>query len=214
MSNLKKTLSVPLKFDFSVLILLGLFLYTYGIRGLLYFLIVEVSILFHEYSHVYAAIKNNVPVQYVKTFLFGAGAFMESNSILLNKKVGLIIAFAGPFGSFILASISLLFYLLLNGTPSGILGFIFMINIMLTVFNLLPLYPSDGGRILYCLLSYIMDYKKALKMSVILSIILSIAGIVASFIFGSFWMVFMFIILILFAVADYNNSKQVLGSSI
>lgn len=90
-------------------------------------------------------------------FLFGYAKPVPVNfSNLKPRRLGeILVAFAGPGVNFILAFISvLLLYINPNQETFGnnILERSFMINIVLGVFNLLPILPLDGGRILNGLL--------------------------------------------------------------
>jgi Zn-dependent protease len=80
----------------------------------------------------------------------------------LEPKKEINMAFAGPYISFIISSLSFSLWLILKkshiypheGSPLGsVLLFSGLINLGLGLFNLLPVFPSDGGRTLRSLLS-------------------------------------------------------------
>jgi Zn-dependent protease/predicted transcriptional regulator len=106
------------------------------------------SVLIHELGHSLVAIRRGVQVESISLFIFGGV------SALRNEPPGaideLLIAAAGPLTSFLLAA---LFYVsggLLPGAsaPRAVAAYMTMINLMLAVFNLLPGFPLDGGRVL------------------------------------------------------------------
>lgn len=205
MSIWKKITKVPLQFHWSALLLLFLFLYQVGLLGIVYYAILMFSLLFHEYSHVYAALKENLPVEKVVVFALGAGAYIDSKELYFNQKLGLKISFAGPLGSFILATLGFMFYLL---SPNIITAYFFAINIIFGVFNLLPLFPTDGGRILYSLLSYKFPALKAMYIATIISYVLSGLGAVVALVFSMWWMFIIFIFIIFFAYTQYMGFKN------
>jgi Zn-dependent protease len=167
------------------------------------------SLLFHEYSHVYAAISEDLPVEKVVVFALGAGAFIDSKEIFFDQRLGLKVSLAGPIGSFILAILGAFIYLLM---PNTITLYFFAINVLFGVFNLLPLFPTDGGRVLYSLLSYKLSPLKAMKVAAIISYVLSGAGALVSAFFGLWWMLVIFIFIIFFAKAQLEGfKKEVLG---
>jgi len=124
------------------------------IAGLLAALFFFVSLLLHELSHSVVARRAGHEVRSITLFLFGGAAEMTSEPE--NPATEFRIAIAGPLASFALA---LFFWvagrLLPAATPDlllGVLGYLAWINLALGVFNLLPGFPLDGGRILRALL--------------------------------------------------------------
>lgn len=110
-----------------------------------------VSLLAHELAHSLVAKLRGIPVHRITFFLFGgmAQTSMDSRTPLEE----FLIAIAGPLCSFLLA---VLFFGLwmagaVNGWPAVLAGgalYIAVLNLVLCVFNLLPGYPMDGGRVL------------------------------------------------------------------
>ena len=109
---------------------------------------------------------------------------------LIDPKKEIYMAFAGPLISFIISGLSFLIWLelhqsnilIIQGFPiSSIVFYSAMINFVIGLFNLLPVFPSDGGRILRSFLSYhTHDQFKAtinaIKIGWILSISILIIG--------------------------------------
>jgi Zn-dependent protease len=106
------------------------------------------SIVFHEVSHSVVALRYLIPVRSITLFVFGGLAKIEHDPE--NAKQEFTIAIAGPFSSLFLAGFFWLISHLAAGhemvaTASRSLS---EINLVLAVFNLLPGFPLDGGRIL------------------------------------------------------------------
>jgi Zn-dependent protease/predicted transcriptional regulator len=122
--------------------------------GVIAALLLFVSVLVHELSHALLAIRAGIKVPRIRLFLFGGVSEMASEP--RDPRAELRIAAAGPATSIVLA---ILFWLLrLSGIAAGLPGvdavlvYLGTINLALGIFNLLPGFPLDGGRILRALL--------------------------------------------------------------
>lgn len=109
------------------------------------------SILLHELGHSLVAIRNGIPVNGITLFIFGGVAQIGGRAP--SAMVELKVAAAGPLVSFALGGIFLLLGwvtgdIALISAPATWLG---TLNLTLAVFNLLPGFPLDGGRILRAL---------------------------------------------------------------
>ena len=124
---------------------------TYWLMGGISALLLFVSVVLHELAHSLVAKKEKLGVDKIVLFLFGGVS--EITEEPKSAKDEFKMAIAGPLSSFVLAFvfwISLI--LVLNPLGSQILSSIFwymvIVNFMLGVFNLLPGFPLDGGRVL------------------------------------------------------------------
>lgn len=108
------------------------------------------SILLHELGHSVIALRHSVPVRSITLFFFGGVAVMEREPE--SARAEFQIAIAGPLVSAFLA----LGFVLLERVSGPELTFVFgwltRINFIVAVFNLLPGFPLDGGRILRAVL--------------------------------------------------------------
>ena len=115
------------------------------LTGLLFFL----SLLLHELAHSLFAQRHGLPVREITLFALGGVSQIEKNPA--SAKTEFWMAFVGPLTS---AVIGLLCEVLrsLAGSPARppyvMLAWLGYINLALAVFNLVPGYPLDGGRIL------------------------------------------------------------------
>ncbi len=119
--------------------------------GLVTALLFFASVLVHELAHSLVARKRGIPIARITLFIFGGVSSLEGEPT--TAPVEAWIAFVGPLTSIVLG---LLFNALAIGigvrTPAGIAAqYLGMANLILGVFNLLPAYPLDGGRVLHAL---------------------------------------------------------------
>lgn len=112
----------------------------------------------HEMSHVFAAKSFKVDVQEIKFLPFGFYAKMDrlEEARLLPQ---LIIIASGPLSFFI--SLGVIKYLLNCGFISQYgYNYAFQANLAILLFNLIPFYPLDGGRLIDSFLSCFISEKK------------------------------------------------------
>ena len=122
--------------------------------GLLTALLFFGSLLLHELSHSVVARRAGLEVPSITLFLFGGASEMTREPE--DPATELRVAIVGPLTSF---AVALVFWALSRALPAetpglllGVLGYLAWINLALGVFNLLPGFPLDGGRILRALL--------------------------------------------------------------
>ncbi len=128
----------------------GLDLATYWAIGITSAIILFVSVLVHELSHSYVAKKNGLPIARITLFFFGGVSEMTEEPQDPGLEVRM--AAAGPLMSFLIAGVlGGLWYIskfaVAPVAVSATLGYGALINAVLGVFNLLPAFPLDGGRV-------------------------------------------------------------------
>lgn len=129
----------------------GLSSQTYWIMGIVGAIGLFFSIVVHELSHSLVARHFGMPIQGITLFLFGGVAEMKKEPP--SPKAEFMMAIAGPLSSIFLAVV---FYVLSQATRGagwpeavyGVIKYLAWINGTLAVFNLVPAFPLDGGRIL------------------------------------------------------------------
>lgn len=112
-------------------------------------LLLFATVLIHELAHSFTARANNLPVREITLFIFGGVSNLTQEP--QTPKIELMVAIAGPLASAILAGLFYVLYLVLQNAPSEIdaaLGYLAWVNVILAVFNLIPGFPLDGGRVL------------------------------------------------------------------
>lgn len=152
-----------------------------------------VCVVLHEMGHSLVARRFGIPVREIVLLPIGGVAFLGKNP---KKPIEeLLIAVAGPAVNVVIALVlgAVLFSqgLLPSDTDQRIVGepsfqtalfTLFVANVMLAVFNLVPAFPMDGGRILRALLAMSMGFPKATRLAAGLGQILAaVAGVAAVF---------------------------------
>ena len=113
------------------------------------------SIIAHEFCHSLVARRSGMPMKGITLFIFGGVAEMGDEPP--SAKDEFLIAVVGPLSSIAIAVIFYGIYQLgrASGWPQAVIGvvaYLSMINGLLAVFNLVPAFPLDGGRILRSIL--------------------------------------------------------------
>lgn len=105
------------------------------------------SVLLHELGHSLVALRYKHPVNHITLYIFGG--ISEIASEVRNALEEFIIAFAGPLTSFLLAAIFYLLSLIFRTVIPvyAAVKYLALINATLAVFNLIPGFPLDGGRV-------------------------------------------------------------------
>lgn len=116
--------------------------------ALLFAVLLYVSVLIHELAHCVAARHYGLPVRSITLYLLGGVSEIDREAEQPCQEFW--IAFSGPLLSLVLAGLGFLCYLLVD--PATVLGVLiwqlWVANLLVGVFNLLPGLPLDGGRIL------------------------------------------------------------------
>lgn len=152
---------------------------TLGIAASLLFFI---SITIHELAHSFMAIRNSIPVKSITLFIFGGVSQITREAT--QPIIELLVAVVGPLSSLVIAGIFSLIYFLLAGAGNvviaGLVQWLAFINVMLALFNLIPGFPLDGGRVFRAFLWMGMkDYSRATRIATLTG-----RGIGFLFIFG------------------------------
>ncbi|MEM7133554.1 MAG: site-2 protease family protein [Chloroflexota bacterium] len=169
--------------------------------GILTIVLLFVCVTLHEFGHALVAQRYDVKVPHITLLPIGGVASLER--IPDKPSEEFFIAIAGPLVNIAIAIVLLPIIVLVsystgidysfsfNGLltqmrePSlfGLLVYLFGTNLLLAVFNLLPAFPMDGGRILRALLAMVLPYVQATNIAVIIgramAVLLFLWGIVS-----------------------------------
>lgn len=127
----------------------------YWIMGISGMLGLFICVILHELGHAVVAKSFGLPITNITLFIFGGVAELKKEPT--SPKMEFWMAIAGPIVSFILAFIA---YFVTKigvqwGWPvpvTGVTGYLAVINLLLALFNLIPAFPLDGGRIFRAIL--------------------------------------------------------------
>lgn len=118
------------------------------ILGLATSILFFASVVFHELSHSIVAKHYKIPVQSITLFVFGGLSRIARDPASAMQEFN--VAIAGPLSSLVLAGCFWLIYHYLSAGEMihAAAGWLWEINLMLALFNLVPGFPLDGGRVL------------------------------------------------------------------
>ncbi len=172
---------------FLLLAWLGIVYYNQGgtagaVSGVSFILLLFLSVLLHEFGHVYAARMYGIKTRDVTLLPIGGVASLER----MPEKPGqeIVVALAGPAVNLVIA---LILFIVLQGqfdfseiarmqdaqtqraqireVQSTLLAQVAAANVTLLVFNLIPAFPMDGGRVLRALLSLRLGFSRATQVA-------------------------------------------------
>jgi Zn-dependent protease len=120
---------------------------TYWILGALTTILLFVAVLLHELGHAVVALHYQVPVRGISLFLFGGVAQMDEEPPAPAAEFW--IAIAGPLVSLVLAAALGLLRAAVPGMSPllALAEYLAFVNVTLALFNLIPGFPLDGGRV-------------------------------------------------------------------
>jgi Zn-dependent protease/CBS domain-containing protein len=189
---------------------------TYLIMGLSGTFLFFVSLLLHEIAHSLVARAKGIPVEGITLFLFGGMAHTRMEAETPGDEF--LIAGAGPVMSVFIALVLGGVWMLGGGagfdpTVLAVLQYIAILNVILAVFNLLPGFPLDGGRLFRAIVWKVTgDVNRATRVASwggrILAYLLIAFGLLNAFagnVLGGLWMAFIGWFLRNAAISSYQQ---------
>jgi len=159
-----RVMGIPIGLDYSWFLIFGLLTWSlavsyypaefrqwspvmYWATGAATAILLFASVLLHELGHSLVALRYKIPVRSINLFIFGGVAQIGAEPP--SAAAELAIAVAGPAVSLALAAIFWAAKPVVAGIQPlwGMFKYLAYINFMLVVFNLIPGYPLDGGRV-------------------------------------------------------------------
>jgi Zn-dependent protease/predicted transcriptional regulator len=120
---------------------------TYWMMGACAALLLFASVLLHELSHSFVARQRGLRVDSITLFIFGGVSNLSSEPTRPGDE--LLVAVVGPLTSLALGAMCwVLTSASVGGVAGALLGYLSLANLVLGVFNLIPGFPLDGGRVL------------------------------------------------------------------
>ena len=144
-----------------------------AIQDTLFVVLIFGIIVLHEYGHALTARRFGVQTRDITLLPIGGVARLER--IPENPVQELLIAVAGPAVNVVIAAICFVLILVTgSGAPQAesadlldapLLQRLLSVNVLLVLFNMLPAFPMDGGRVLRSLLAMNMNYVSATRLA-------------------------------------------------
>jgi len=142
-----------------------------AVQGVVFIVLVFLCVVLHEFGHVYAASRYGVKTPDITLLPIGGVARLSRIPEKPNQE--LTVAVAGPLVNVVIAG---LLFLALGHLPTmadiqlenpalNMLARLATVNVFLVLFNLIPAFPMDGGRMLRALLAYRLGFARATQVA-------------------------------------------------
>lgn len=185
---IKKTVKTPLSMHWSIVFLYATFVYALNDFWLATWLFLGslISVLIHEWSHVYFANKYGYETKKIVFMALGAAAMIDLEKHVKDHKNEALLALAGPVSSFVLGMLLVPLFMIWR---NDFLAIMIALNVLMAIFNAIPVYPLDGGRVFSSLLSLKLGAEKALKVVRVINYVVLIPSLVYYLYNFSVWMI-------------------------
>jgi len=189
--------------------------FTYWVTGILTSLLFFTSVVAHELAHSLVGRANGIPIRGITLFIFGGVAHMTREATHPNAELKM--AIAGPACSLVIGGVFALIWLLTRNAFAPIAAmanWLAIMNVALAVFNMIPGFPLDGGRVSRSLLwRFTSDYRRstriASRVGQVIGYLFILVGILIMFVthqwFTGVWLAFIGWFLENAASASYNQ---------
>lgn len=180
--------------------------------------LIFLCVLMHEFGHSLVAQRYKITVH--RILLLPIGGMAQFARVPKQPTAELLITVAGPAVNFVIAA----FLWLIVGWPEAGLEsiidltpldfyemgvFILYINLLMGIFNLIPAFPMDGGRIFRSLLAYRLPYTRATQIAVYTGKVLSAGGAIFAILYlQSIFLAILFGFIFFSGDAEYQLAKQ------
>ncbi len=168
-----------------------------ALQGVGLILAVFGCVVLHELGHALAARRFNIRTKDITILPIGGVARLERMPEEPRQELG--VALAGPMVNLLIAAGILAALVLvyswaaifdLRVVGGNFLTKLMIINVALAIFNLLPAFPMDGGRVVRALLATRFDYAQATQWAATLGQLMAFGFGALGFLLGNFWLLF------------------------
>lgn len=187
--------------------------------SVIFVLAIFVCVILHELGHALMAQRFNIATRGISILPIGGVAQLES--IPERPKEELLVALAGPAVNILIAGVLYPFVRLIQNVgelesithigPTNFFAALMTINLWLALFNLIPAFPMDGGRVLRALLAFKLNHASATNIAASIGQILAMVFVFLGF-FSNPFLIFIGFFIFLGAQSEsvYARSKLML----
>lgn len=217
---------IPIKVHFTFLLLLAFIWYVEtsvqgpgaALYSVAFWTLIFACVLMHEFGHSLVAQSYGLTVASI--ILLPIGGVSQITEIPRDPKKEVAITIAGPIVNFLIAGILLLVGKMLDPSlqftqvslqSGSMIVDLFWANVMLGLFNIVPAYPMDGGRILRGVIAMRKEYVEATKLAADVGKLFAIGFIIVGFFFN-WWLILIGIFV--FSGANSEAEATVLTSTL
>lgn len=189
-----------------------------AVSGVAFITLLFACVLAHEFGHITMARRFGIATPNVTLLPIGGVASLER--MPEKPREQLLVALAGPAVNVVIAAILLLWLSLASGADTlargmtrledpnvSLVARLAAANIVLAVFNLIPAFPMDGGRVLNALLAMRMDKNRAIQISARVGQIMAFVFGFLGLAYGNPLLVFVAIFVYMAAAAEAQSSS-------
>jgi Zn-dependent protease len=178
------------------------------------FLSIFTCVVLHELGHSFTARRFGVRVR--RILLTPLGGIAEFDAIPRSPVQELLITVAGPAVNFAIAGALWSFLSFPDGwaddaipsTIGDLARFLFISNLLMGLFNLIPAFPMDGGRILRALLAMRLPYVRATYWAVMVAKVVTVLGFAVTVYLGWYLTAAICILIFFFGEAEYQAVRN------
>jgi Zn-dependent protease len=221
-------IGIPIRIHFSWLIVFGLITWllssryfpqvtpdlpfvSYWVSGVMAALLLFASVAFHELAHSWVAQKYKLKIESITLFIFGGVAQLKGEPP--HPRAEFWIAVAGPLSSFFLSALFFFLMMSTGGGTKALFSYLTRLNLILGIFNLIPGFPMDGGRVLRSIIwgkkkDYFYATQKASSVGRGIALVMIFFGLFSIFTGSSdgIWLIFIGWFLYSAAQASYQQA--------
>lgn len=172
------------------------------------FLTIFAIVVMHEYGHALACRSVGGRAERIALWPLGGVAFVDP-----PQRPGAVLwsIAAGPLVNVALIPVLIGLMFVFAGDGSGpiahYLDWVFRFNFIILIFNMLPIYPLDGGQILQSVLWFFLGRTKSLHIAAVIGLIAAVAGGIFALMQGDTWLVIMAVFIGMQAYQGYRAAK-------
>ena len=194
-----------------------------GLMNITLILFLFVCVVLHELGHALTAKRMNIKTKQITLLPIGGVASLEkmpekpSEELLValagpavNVVLALLLSLVVPFRKYMAMDAAALEALFTTPGWETLLVYLLIANVMLVVFNLIPAFPMDGGRVLRALLSFRMDRVQATDVAASLGQVFA----VIFFVLGLLYNPFLVLIALFIFIGAYGENQMVKQESL